>query len=100
VEGLGQRLDTVKSDRHKNKKAAQKNLVIYSSIMTAKVTANKQLIEVNLPCSLKEFIEKCDLLTGSVVVELNGLAISPSEFSTKEIQDGDQLEIVNIVAGG
>ena len=100
MEGLGQRLDTVKSDRHKNKKAAQKNLVIYSSIMTAKVTANKQLIEVNLPCTLKEFIEKRELRARSVVVELNGSAISPSEFSAKEIQDGDQLEIVNIVAGG
>ena len=92
MEGLGQRPDAVES--------SQKNLVIYFNIMTAKVTANKQLIEVNLPCSLKEFIEKCELRAGSVVVELNGLAISPSEFSTKEIQAGDQLEIVNIVAGG
>ena len=92
MEGLGQRPDAVES--------SQKNLVIYSSIMTAKVTANKQLIEVNLPCTLKEFIEKRELRARSVVVELNGSAISPSEFSAKEIQDGDQLEIVNIVAGG
>jgi len=92
VEGLGQRPDAVES--------SQKNLVIYFNIMTAKVTANKQLIEVNLPCTLKEFIEKRELRARSVVVELNGSAISPSEFSTKEIQDGDQLEIVNIVAGG
>jgi len=100
MEGLGQRLGTVKSGRHKNKKSTQKNLVIYSNIMTAKVTANKQLIEVNLPCSLKEFIEKLELRAGSVVVEINGSAISPSEFSAIQIQDGDQLEIVNIVAGG
>lgn len=92
MEGLGQRPDAVES--------SQKNLVIYFNIMTAKVTANKQLIEVNLPCTLKEFIEKRELRARSVVVELNGSAISPSEFSTKEIQDGDQLEIVNIVAGG
>ena len=92
MEGLGQRPDAVES--------SQKNLVIYFNIMTAKVTANKQLIEVNLPCSLKEFIEKRELRARSVVVELNGSAISPSEFSAKEIQDGDQLEIVNIVAGG
>ncbi len=68
--------------------------------MTAKVTANKKLTEVNLPCSLKEFIENHGLRAGSVVVELNGSAISPSEFKAKEIQDGDRLEIVNIVAGG
>ena len=92
MEGLGQRPDAVES--------SQKNLVIYFNIMTAKVTANKQLIEVNLPCTLKEFIEKRELRARSVVVELNGSAISPSEFSTKEIQDGDQPEIVNIVAGG
>jgi sulfur carrier protein len=68
--------------------------------MDAKVTANNQLVEVSLPCTLKAFLESCNLRTGSVVVELNGSAVSPSEFISIEIQDGDCLEIVHVVAGG
>jgi len=35
-----------------------------------------------------------------VVVEHNGEAVAPSEFSTRKLQSGDRLEIVRIVAGG
>ena len=68
--------------------------------MNALLTVNGHQTEANLPCSLEEFIKIRGLQPGSVVVELNGSAISPSEFSSREIQDCDRLEIVNIVAGG
>jgi thiamine biosynthesis protein ThiS len=35
-----------------------------------------------------------------VVVELDGEAVAPSEFSGRQIQAGCRLEIVKIVAGG
>jgi thiamine biosynthesis protein ThiS len=35
-----------------------------------------------------------------VVVEHNGDAVAPSEFSKRMISSGDRLEIVKIVAGG
>jgi thiamine biosynthesis protein ThiS len=35
-----------------------------------------------------------------VVVELNGDAVAPSEFQRKQLQPGDRIEIVRIVAGG
>jgi thiamine biosynthesis protein ThiS len=40
------------------------------------------------------------LLPRSVVVEHNGEAVAPSEFARRELQAGDRLEIVKIVAGG
>ena len=40
------------------------------------------------------------LLPRSVVVEHNGEAVAPSEFSARALQSGDRLEIVQIVAGG
>jgi thiamine biosynthesis protein ThiS len=40
------------------------------------------------------------LLPRSVVVEHNGEAVAPSEFATRQVQPGDRLEIVRIVAGG
>lgn len=35
-----------------------------------------------------------------VVVELNQEALSPSEFSKRELSDGDEVEIIAIAAGG
>ena len=40
------------------------------------------------------------LLPRSVVVEHNGDAVAPSEFPERQLNAGDRLEIVKIVAGG
>jgi len=64
------------------------------------VTANGKSIEAKLPCSLEEFLRAQKLLPRSVVVEHNGEAVAPSEFSGRTINAGDTLEIVKIVAGG
>ena len=64
------------------------------------VTANGQPIEAPLPCTIEEFVIAQKLLPRSVVVEHNGEAVAPSEFSTRQLQAGDRLEIVKIVAGG
>jgi sulfur carrier protein len=64
------------------------------------VIANGQEIPVQLPATLEEFLVAQNLLPRSVVVEHNGDAISPSEFSRRPLQAGDRLEIVKIVAGG
>jgi sulfur carrier protein len=64
------------------------------------VIANGQEVQANLPCSLEEFLLAQKLLPRSVVVELNGEAVTPSEFSQRQIKTGDRLEIVKIVAGG
>jgi thiamine biosynthesis protein ThiS len=64
------------------------------------VTANGKLIEAKLPCSIEEFLRAQNLLPRSVVVEHNGEAVAPSEFSRRTLTAGDRLEIVKIVAGG
>jgi thiamine biosynthesis protein ThiS len=64
------------------------------------VTANDKQIETNLPCSIEEFLIAQGLLPRSVVVEHNGQAVAPSEFSIRQLKAGDRLEIVKIVAGG
>ena len=68
--------------------------------MNASVTANGKPIEAKLPCSLEEFLVAQKLLPRSVVVEHNGEAVTPSEFSRRQLNAGDRLEIVKIVAGG
>jgi thiamine biosynthesis protein ThiS len=64
------------------------------------IIANGQSIAARLPCSIEEFLTAQQLLPRSVVVEHNGEAVAPSEFSRRKLQPGDRLEIVRIVAGG
>ena len=64
------------------------------------VIANGKPIAANLPCSIEEFLVAQKLLPRSVVVEHNGEAVAPSEFSRRLVRAGDKLEIVKIVAGG
>jgi thiamine biosynthesis protein ThiS len=64
------------------------------------VIANGKNIVAMLPCSIEEFLVAQELLPRSVVVEHNGEAVAPSEFSGRTLKAGDKLEIVKIVAGG
>ncbi|MCD6050191.1 MAG: Thiamine biosynthesis protein ThiS [Verrucomicrobia bacterium] len=64
------------------------------------VTANGRAIPLEQGCSLVEFLTRQQLLPKSVVVELNGEAVPPSEFEHRQVRPGDRLEIVRIVAGG
>lgn len=67
---------------------------------TATIIANGRKATVTVPCSIEEFLVAQHLLPRSVVVELNGEAVSPSEFSQRRLKPDDRLEIVKIVAGG
>jgi len=64
------------------------------------VIANGNPVEAALPCSIEQFLLAQNLLPRSVVVEHNGDAVAPSEFARRQLQTGDRLEIVKIVAGG
>lgn len=64
------------------------------------VIANGREIQAALPCSVEAFLVAQGLLPRSVVVEHNGEAVAPSEFSHRQLHAGDRLEIVKIVAGG
>jgi thiamine biosynthesis protein ThiS len=64
------------------------------------VIANGKPVEAKLPCTIEEFLIAQKLLPRSVVVEHNGEAVAPSEFSRRRLNADDKLEIVKIVAGG
>jgi thiamine biosynthesis protein ThiS len=66
----------------------------------SRVIANGREVEAHTPCTIEAFLLNQKLLPRSVVVEHNGEAVAPSEFSHREINSGDRLEIVRIVAGG
>jgi thiamine biosynthesis protein ThiS len=64
------------------------------------ITANGKEMEITFPCTLEAFLLSQSLLPRSVVVEHNGQAVAPSEFPSRQLQRGDRLEIVRVVAGG
>ena len=76
------------------------NVTDLCSTTVNQVIANGQFIDARLPCTIEEFLVAQGLLPRSVVVEHNGEAVSPSEFSQRRLNAGDRLEIVKIVAGG
>ena len=67
---------------------------------TNHVIANGRQTLVELPCTVEQFLVAQGLLPRSVVVEHNGQAVAPSEFSRRQLKAGDRLEVVKIVAGG
>ena len=64
------------------------------------IIANGKPVRAQLPCTIEQFLVAQKLLPRSVVVEHNGEAVAPSEFSRRELSKSDRLEIVKIVAGG
>ena len=64
------------------------------------VIANGREVAAAVPCSIHDFLVAQQLLPRSVVVEHNGEAVAPSEFARRQVQAGDRLEIVKVVAGG
>jgi sulfur carrier protein len=64
------------------------------------IIANGNPIQTQLPCTVETFLVNQKMFPRSVVVEHNGEAVTPSEFSTRLLKPGDRLEIVKIVAGG
>jgi thiamine biosynthesis protein ThiS len=69
-------------------------------VKSSSIIANGNPITAVLPCSIEQFLLAQNLLPRSVVVEHNGEAVAPSEFSSRQLSTGDKLEIVKIVAGG
>ena len=69
-------------------------------VTASTVIANGKPLPAELPCTIEAFLVAQHLPPRSVVVEHNGEAVAPSEFSSRQLQAGDRLEIVKIVAGG
>jgi len=52
------------------------------------------------PTNLAEVVEQLGHHPRLVVVEFNGLILTPDRWDSQTVRDGDTLEIVTIVGGG
>ena len=64
------------------------------------ITANGESHNLDPGTTLGGFLAAREIDHHKVVVERNGEALSPSTSAELVLEDGDQLEIVRIVAGG
>ena len=64
------------------------------------ITINGETKNIPSPCNVSELLEKLYQAGKPVVVERNGQAVFPGEFERTQLEEGDRIEIVSIVAGG
>lgn len=50
--------------------------------------------------NVQELVAELALVPETVLIEHNGLALHRSEWATRELADGDQIEILRVAAGG
>ncbi|MCL2372922.1 MAG: sulfur carrier protein ThiS [Defluviitaleaceae bacterium] len=61
---------------------------------------NGESLKLEVPCTLKAFLEKNGHMMDRVAVELNEKIIPKAEFSSIVLSDADKIEIVSFVGGG
>tara|TARA_Y100001978_G_scaffold167395_1_gene155477 strand:+ start:324 stop:530 length:207 start_codon:yes stop_codon:yes gene_type:complete len=68
--------------------------------MKIRVNGEEKQIQAHKILSLHETIKLLGYSSSTVIVEVNKLIINSEEWKSKDIKDGDKLEIVAIVGGG
>ena len=64
------------------------------------ILANGESREIELPCSVADFLKSCSYKSTQVVIEYNGNVLERKSLGTVMLRNGDQLEVIVPVAGG
>ena len=65
-----------------------------------RITINGEARDVDAGLSVRALVETLGLTGQRVAVERNAVLVPKAEFNACELDDGDRLEIVTLVAGG
>lgn len=71
-----------------------------SSAPAIDVVVNGKLTQVPSACTVAELLERLEIKTRAVAVEINQDIKPHDQFAKTELQAGDRLEIVTLVGGG
>jgi thiamine biosynthesis protein ThiS len=69
-------------------------------IKNLKIIVNGSSIQISEGANITDLLRDLDLNGGMVAVELNAAIIPKNEYSGRNLQEGDVLEIVHFVGGG
>jgi sulfur carrier protein len=64
------------------------------------LTVNGQPLEVETGCTIAQLLEKLQIRSRAIAVELNQEIQPSAAFSVRLLQNNDCLEIVTLVGGG
>ena len=66
--------------------------------ITIYINGKKKL--VNFDCSLLDILEKFNIESSFIAIEVNKEIVPKSKYSTKKILKGDNIEILQMIGGG
>jgi len=64
------------------------------------LVVNGDAVEFDGEISVSALLERLEVKTGAIAVEVNREIVSKSGYSEHVLRDGDQIEIVTFVGGG
>ena len=65
-----------------------------------KISLNGETADAREAKTIAELIERYQLPSQCILVEHNGLAVHPREWSEHPLAEGDRIELIRVVAGG
>jgi len=68
--------------------------------MTLQINGQARNLELPIPATLDQVLQKLDLKPDRIAVERNGTIVPKQFWRTTEVASGDRLEIVHFVGGG
>jgi sulfur carrier protein len=66
--------------------------------MTVSVNGERRVVA--RATNVAELVDELGLPAPAILVEHNGLALHRDEWPTRQLADGDRIELIRIVAGG
>ena len=75
------------------------NMSAKTTIMIA-TQINARIKKINFGTSVSNLVEVLNLTDKKIALEVNGEIIPRSQFDSRILEDGDQIEIVTAVGGG
>lgn len=74
--------------------------MVQKGAVLTKMKVNGEIINLETPAPLSDFVAQQGYRTERIAVELNGDIIPKSAYTTTIVTDADTLEIVHFVGGG
>ena len=74
--------------------------IAFNSCFSMKIIVNGEEQERNSSLTVASLLQKLDLRTEHVAVEVNLKILDRSDFQTWNLQEGDKVEILSFMGGG
>lgn len=68
--------------------------------MNINITVNGEPLEVESNTTVRELLDQLNITAKAIAVEINQCVEPTENLETKEVKEGDWLEIVTLVGGG